>query len=328
MWGTADPALISWLNANQTPAFAQLTTPAVGAVLPHVQRPMAHATGTTAIPHHAAGLTFAGVPTGLAVLRQQHQGPSPGLTVLSLAIAPQWRCLGLARQLMQWLRHEAWSLGWDRLSLSYPLANASTAAMERLTDPAEGWQHSPGLRLVQVERAGATELFEQLTPLVRFAQRSGRWALEPWGQLPLQLRHSVGAELEAPQWLWPCGDGVDDPLQTLDLTISTLLRDQGQPAGWLTAHRIGPSQCRVSQWWVHPRLQGSGAAVLLMHRALEAGLPVAQGYTVASFGMDPSNTAAIRLCEQKLEPLATTVCRQRRALITAASDHFKAATRF
>lgn len=89
----------------------------------------------------AAGQTFAGLPAAMAVVRQ---APDSALEVISLAVAMLFRRLGLARQLLLWLQAEAQRLGCTSLSLSYPLAHASTAATERLT---AGWQHSPGLRL-------------------------------------------------------------------------------------------------------------------------------------------------------------------------------------
>jgi hypothetical protein len=87
-----------------------------------------------------------------------------------------------------------------------------------------------------------------------------------------------------------------DPLQSLDIEISTVLLDSEQPAGGLITHLMGPRLFRVSQWWVKPDHQSDGAALLLHSRVIEGALTSSIGYTMGSLGMELCNTPAIHLC--------------------------------
>jgi ribosomal protein S18 acetylase RimI-like enzyme len=94
-----------------------------------------------------------------------------------------------------------------------------------------------------------------------------------------------------------------------------VLIDDGQPAGWITAHRVGERLFRVSQWWVRPELQGRGIALLLLHQAARGALQSRHGYTIFSFGMDPDNFPAINFYKRMIAPFAYTMNRQWRASI-------------
>lgn len=188
--------------------------------------------------------------------------------------------------------------------------------MEKLTSTSEGWIHRPGLQLMQLDRSGATQLVQRLTPLVKHAQRSGRFRLKAWNDLCAACRSSLGKSLHAPEWAHPRDDEGQDPLQILESELSSVLLDEGQPAGWITAHRVGQRLFRVSQWWVKPELQGSGIALLLLHQAVQGALQSPQGYSCGSFGMEPGNTQALNLYQRKIAPFACGVNRQRRAWIS------------
>lgn len=60
--------------------------------------------------------------------------------------------------------------------------------MERLT---AGWQHSPGLRLVHLDRAAAAALVQRLTPLALRWLRSGRFSLPAGWQAAVQRNGSL-----------------------------------------------------------------------------------------------------------------------------------------
>jgi GNAT superfamily N-acetyltransferase/predicted GNAT family acetyltransferase len=308
--------MISWLAGEQTGPYAHLATDAVALVLPQVQPPAAVAPEQQPGVHLAAGLRFAGMPAALGVLRSQQSSKAGEVSLLSLVVAPQLQGLGLARDLLSWLRTNLKQQGWSRLNVSYPLDHSCTAAMEKLTCSSEGWSHRPGLQLMQLDRSGAAQLVQRLAPVVRHAQRRQRFSLLAWSDLAASTRRGLGDSLRAPDWAHPRDDGQRDPLQALDPAISSVLLDRGQPAGWITAHRVGARMFRVSQWWVKPELQGSGIALLLLHQAVQGALRSPQGYSCGSFGMEPGNTQALNLCERKIAPFACGMNRQRRAWIS------------
>lgn len=308
--------MICWLGAEQTGAYAHLATDAVAMSLHRVEPPAATKSEQQLSVHFAAGLRFAGQPAALAVLRREHTSAPGVVGLLSLVVAPQLRGLGLARDLLNWLRRDLQQLGWTALSVSYPLDHSCTAAMEKLTSTSEGWTHSPGLQLMQLDRSGAAQLVQRLNSMVSYVQRSHRFRLKTWKDLTASSRKSLGELLDAPLWAHPRDDAGQDPLQALDPGISSVLLDGGQAAGWITGHRVGERMFRVSQWWVKPELQGTGVALLLLHQAVQGALQSPYGYSCGCFGMEPGNTQGINLYNRKIAPFACAMNRQRRALIS------------
>jgi len=295
-----------WLSSEQARPFAHLTTASLavafdGFVVPTAQAPMS----TDALL--AAGQTFAGLPAALAVVKQ---APHGALEMISLAVAEPFRRLGLARQLLHWLQAEAQRLGCTSLSLSYPLAHGSTAAMERLT---AGWQHSPGLRLVHSDRAGGAALVRKLTPLALRWRRSGRFSLVRWKAMGADLRLRLEQQQgQAPPWAWPAS--ADTALWQRDDLISQVLLDRGVVIGWLIAHRVGRSLFRVTQWWVAPEWQGRGVALVLLHQAVADALLAQPEYLSISFGVAAASGAMLRICHRHLETLASNVQANQRVL--------------
>jgi GNAT superfamily N-acetyltransferase len=288
-----------WLSPEQAHPFAHLTTQSLALVLDAVVGP----DGLRAAPTDAlmaAGQSFAGLPAALAVVQQT---PNASLEVISLAVAEPFRRLGLARQLLLWLQAETQRLGVQALSLSYPLGHASTDAMERLTS---GWQCSPGLRLVHLDRAGGAALVQRLRPLAARWQRSGRFVLVRWQTMGSHLRHQLEClQQQAPPWAWSAA--ADAALGQRDDRISQLLLDRDVVVGWLVAHRVGLSLFRVTQWWVAPEWQGRGLALVLLRQAVADALQAQPSYLSGCFGVSAGSEEMLQICRRHLEPLATTV---------------------
>ena len=294
-----------WLTTEQACTFAHLTTPSLALALDGLVGPDASPPAPTD-SLMAAGQTFAGLPAAMAVVRQS---PDAALEVISLAVAEPFRRLGLARQLLLWLQAEALRLGFTSLSLSYPLAHGSTAAMERLT---AGWQHSPGLRLVHSDRAGGAALVQRITPLAARWLRSGRFSLVRWQAMGGDLRCRLEQrQQQAPPWAWPAA--ADTALVQRDDQISQVLLDRDAVIGWLIAHRVGRSLFRVTQWWVAPEWQGRGVALVLLHQAVADALLAQPEYLSISFGVAAGSEEMLQICRRHLEPLASTVQANQRA---------------
>lgn len=295
-----------WLAPEQARTFTHLTTPSLALALDGVVGPDASAS-TPTDSLMSAGQTFAGLPAAMAMVKQ---APDSALEVISLAVAVPFRRLGLARHLLLWLQAESQRLGCTSLSLSYPLAHASTPAMERLT---ADWQHSPGLRLVHSDRAGAAALVQKLTPLALRWRRSGRFALVRWKAMGAELRCRLEQrQQQAPPWAWP--SSADKALGQRDDHVSQVLLDRDGVIGWLIAHRVGRSLFRVTQWWVAPEWQGRGVALVLLHQAVADALLAKPDYLSISFGVAVASEAMLRICRRHLEPLATTVQVNQRVL--------------
>ncbi|MBM5808366.1 MAG: GNAT family N-acetyltransferase [Cyanobacteria bacterium M_surface_9_m1_291] len=291
--------MTSWLAPEQARPFAHLTTASLAVALDGLVVPTAQAP-TPADALFAAGQTFAGLPAALAVVKQTTHD---ALEVISLAVAEPFRRLGLARQLLLWLQAEAKRLGLQSLSLSYPLGHASTAAMERLT---RGWHHSPGLRLVHFDRAGAEAVVQPLAPLAARWQRSSRFALVRWQDIDADLQCRLELlQQQAPSWAWSAA--ADAALGQRDVEISQVLLDREAVVGWLVAHRVGLSLFRVTQWWVAPEWRGRGLAVLLLYQAIAESLNAHPPYESFCFGVGAGSEEMLKICRRRLEPLASTV---------------------
>lgn len=294
-----------WLAPEQARNFAHLTTPSLALALDSLLVPDALPGAPTDLLM-AAGQTMAGLPAALAVVNCT---PHAALEVISLAVAVPFRRLGMARQLLLWLQDEAQRLELTSLSLSYPQAYASTDAMERLT---AGWQHSPGLRLVHLDRAAAAALVLRLTPLALRWLRSGRFSLVNWQAMEADLLCRLEQrQQQAPPWAWPAA--ADTDLGQRDDQISQVLLDRYAVIGWLIAHRVGRSLFRVTKWWVAPEWQGSGVALLLLHKAVADALLAQPLYQSGSFGVAASSEEMLRICRRHIEPLASAVQASQRA---------------
>ena len=295
-----------WLSSEMVRPFAHLTTASLavaldGLVVPDAQAPM------PADALLAAGQTFAGLPAALAVVKQT---PHDAVEVITLAVAEPFRQLGLARQLLLWLQAQVQSLGCRSLSLCYPMGHASTVALERLTS---GWQHSPGLRLVHLDRAGGTAFVQRLTPLAARWLRSGRFALVRWQDMNVDLQRRLELrQQQAPPWAWSAS--ADAALGQRDGLISQVLLERGAVVGWVVAHRVGLSLFRVTQWWIVPEWRGRGLALFLLHQACADALQAQPLYEAYCFGVGSGSEEMLQICRRHLEPLATTVWATQRAL--------------
>jgi GNAT superfamily N-acetyltransferase len=287
---------IRWLSVAEALHFAHLTTPVMGHGL------AALSTCPDSNQLCAAGQTFAGLPASLAVGRLTSRGD---LEILSLVVAEPFRRLGLATQLLAWLEAEAKRLGKPTMVLTYPLHQPGSEAMARLTAPQRGWVHNPGLRLVHLDRAGGERLLERLTPVVARWSTAERYRLMPWSALDANLQHQLDQRPHVPTWARPLSGQVDGPLGTCETCISQALLDRNDIIGWLLADRVGEALLRINSWWMESSHQGSGLALLLLHRALTltlAAQPVIRG---GSFGVSAENRRMLALSHRCLEPLAT-----------------------
>lgn len=297
-----------WLTAQQASAYAHLTTEALALSLPTIRVP--DSGGEHSVGLCAAASSFAGLPAALAVI-QLSSGRV--LDVLSLVVAEPFRVLGLATQLCDWLRCEAKRLGLHALMISFPLDHLFTGAMERLTDPGQGWSHSPGLRLVHLNRDGLQGLMDRMSPLVDQWGRSDRFQTLSWRDLnPKQLDQLQGVR-DAPHWAQFDSGDPGAVLGHLDEAVSQVLLERESPVGWLLAHHVGVSRIRVSVWWIQPYLQGQGIALMLLRPAIAHALARKPAYESSSFGIAASSGSMLRLSKRHLETFAYQVQANKRA---------------
>jgi len=299
-----------WLTAQQASAYRHLTTEALALSLQLIKIP--DYGGRHPVGLYAAASSFAGLPAALAVIQLSS---AKVLDVLSLVVAEPFRGLGLATQLCDWLRCEAKRLGLHALMISFPFDHPCTGAMERLTDPGQGWSHSPGLRLVHLNREGLQGLMERVSQLVDQWGRNNRFQTLSWRDLkPKQLVQLQGVS-DAPHWAQFDSDDRGVVLGQLDEDVSQVLLEHEKPVGWLLAHDLGVSRFRVSVWWIQPQLQGQGIALMLLRPAIAHALARKPSYESSSFGIAASSGSMLRLSRRHLETFAYQVKANKRAFI-------------
>jgi GNAT superfamily N-acetyltransferase len=302
-----------WLTAEQAQQYRRLTAASLALSLDGLAIPDAR-TAQRSHQLFAAGLTFAGLPAALVIVRTTS---TSSLELLSLAVLEPFRRLGLATQLLSWLHQEASRLSWSSLSVSYPLGHACTQAMARLTDSKKGWEQSKGLRLFHFDRAGGKTLVQKLEPVYSRLLRSGRFRLVRWQCVSQEQIDQIHAlQHLMPSWAWPLQLDNGSPLGVRDDHISQLLLDRGEVIGWLIAHRVGLSMFRVTQWWVIPEHQGSGFALMLLQKAVVDAIAAQPHYTSGCFGVDQANKRMLQLSKHHLEKIACDIQSNHRAIIS------------
>ena len=309
--------MCTWLTAEQAREYAQLTTASLALRLDGLAIPKA-STAQQSNQLFAAGLTFSGLPAALVMVKTTSAG---SLEILSLAVLTPFRRLGLAKQLLIWLRCEASRLGWSSLAVSYPRGHACTEAMASLTHVQYGWQLSEGLRLVHFDRVGGQAVVNKLQPVRMRWRGNGRFHLLPWKDLNQEHTNQILALQQlAPSWAWPMDSNTDDPLGVRDEQISRALLDREQVIGWLIAHRVGLSLFRVTQWWVIPERQGRGFALMLLQQAVADAMASQPPYSAGCFGVHHANNRMVEFSKHHLEAIACNIqCNQRAILLVNES---------
>ena len=293
-----------WLTPATAPAFGHLTSPALGQPLAEVRSPDDWSKGPVFGSILAAGIWFAAQPAALAIL---HPGQNMSVEVISLVVADSYRRLGLASELLGWIKDQSLMRGWVGVSLSFALSHPFAAAMRRLTSAQQGWRHSEGLRVIHFDRLGAERLVQRLEPLVLRLQRSARFSMISWGDSPTDMQRLMGERLLGLQSAASPQLYVDGLCASLDHSISTVLLIDGSPSGWLMAHCIDRSLFRVTHWWVTPEWRGKGIGLLLLCRAVREFIRADGVYDFGCFSVSPANSAMLHLCRRQIEPLAAGV---------------------
>lgn len=308
-----------WLSHKEVTAYVHLTTPTIADELSSIGVPAVEIVASQEL--YAAGMNFAGLPAALMVVQRNKMDKC--LSIVSLAVSPPLRYLGLARQLLNWLIDEAKRMGCSRVDVSYPLNHSATEAMQHLTKPALGWQHSQGMRLVSLDPKTAFPIIlERLNPLADRWLGCKRWTLVPFKDLNAhQLLEVETLQQQAPQWAWPEMIETQELLGKFDKDASQVLLDNGEVAGWLIAHRVGTSLFRVTKWWLAPQFQGSGVSLLLLRHALVNALEAIPSYSSASFGYAVNNQSMKLISRRLLEPLARSIQDTEKACIVFQQEH-------
>lgn len=289
-----------WLTRKNAAAFKNLTSPALAQALYSLSQPEDIDSSLLPGALLAAGVLFGNSPAALAVLRQGHD---QSLEILSIVVSEPFRRHGLARELLHWIQEQALHQGWKLINISYSMGQAFSTAMAKLTDPAQGWQSTDGLRIVRFNRDGGHAFIKRIAPLVQRMHRSSRFGLLPWCDITGDTKQKLGEQLKSPPEFWPQHNNATSLIEQLDESASTVLLDSGNPVGWLLAHRVGATLFRVTRLWIAPAYQGKGNSMLMLDYAVKQYLSEKQTYHNGCFGIAPHNNYMLKLSRRHIEPL-------------------------
>lgn len=300
----------SWLSRKEARDYAYLTTRMLSTTLEYIVLPGGgrHLATNELM---AAGMMFAGLPAALAVVEI---GKDYSIGLLSIAVAKDFRRLGIAKELIEWIKREAKELGFSPLWTSYPLDQSCTMAMKRLTADNRGWRHRQGLRVVCLDRLGIKRLDRRLSSVKRRLLQSGQFEVRSWNEITPSILHKLNSAA-ARMTEWSIASTENNVLERNEVNLTQVLLYQDLVIGWLILHKIDNCSVRVTQWWISSEWQGRGIALLLIAQATHAALHAKPRIESASFGVAVGNHEMELLCKRLLEPMACNVRNMERAIL-------------
>lgn len=241
------------------PAWSALTFP--------LYRPLLAAPGDAGAV--VATAVVRGEPVGLALARRSGRDAA----LLSVAVAPLWRGLGVASQLLPALEQELRAEGCALARVTFMSGLPSTAAVEALLRRG-GWS-VPEPRMV----ACRTDIdLLARAPWVREPPRAPGAEVFAWSELGRDDR----ARLEDEQAARPFYPGILSPFAeeaTIEPLNSLGLHRGGRIEGWMITHRIAPDGVRYTKLFLRPGSRAAGHGLLLsglaVRRHAESGLAAA-----------------------------------------------------
>ncbi len=214
--------------------------------------------------------------------------PEGGALLLSLMVAPAWRCRGIGSGLVARLMAFLAAEGVAPLRVRYRATPQVAAGFEPLLRRL-GWS-TPRTEFVLIEGRSPR------LAAVGWADRhpiASPYALLPWGELsPDQLQVAAGLPAPAELRLPPPGQAQPDPV------LSLALLQAGAPVGWLLLHRTGADAVRYSSLYVEPGHRGRARALALLHEGFRR--QHAAGIGTARAAIDSRNGAMLRLLRRHL----------------------------
>lgn len=292
---------MEWLTSERASKYSLLTTPSLRSCLRLISVPDGLSARHFSNKYYAVGIDFAAIPAGLCLLSCWSNSLICSVTIKSLFVDHRFRNIGLASQLVSWIRSQAKSLGWNFLAISYPVESDSKQALQALTRSTAGWCHDSRLVQFEICRKGSLGLLSRLSPSYARISQYKRFSFVSFCDLELAILNDIAAQLQAPLWSWPLVNYADKIRYKLDQHVSRVLYDKGVVVGWLAAYSAG-RMLVVSQLWIAPGYRGFGPVWLLLRSAIQAGLDSSCKYEFASFCVEQFNQAFLGLCDRKLAP--------------------------
>lgn len=291
------------------------TAPGYEALAPFEVRPVLR--GLSALPRvRVVGAHLFGRPIGLALAVQSDGSWGTGIDgeenrtaarLLSVTVARSFRRIGVGRALLGAIERSLTAAGARRLSCSYAIASADSAAAAEALFRSTGWG-APEMTMLQC-RADQTlldaPLMRELGPL------PPEYEMCDWVDLSTEERAGIVSRQQHATW-YPA---ALDPFHfepELEMMNSLALRYRGEVVGWLLTRRTSPISVQYCCLFVREDLAKLGRALSLLTEAIKRHWDsVGHRKGFGEWSTPAALPLMIRFIRRRLVPFGATVTEQR-----------------
>lgn len=256
------------------------------------------------------GVTFDGIPAGLAVVR--HAKGEKSASLESIFVDPSGRRKGIGRELIRAAGERLVGAGALKIVGSWYHDAPSAVSIELFLN-AMGWSLKEAMATVH---RGSRDLLEHLDRNSRALRLRPGFEMADWSTLtPEEHRHMTGLRetQDINVGLHPEGE----PMLEVSARTSVVLRDRGEVAGWMLHHVLGPDLLRYSSLWIRPELGGKGLGIGLAIESSRRHLAVVDRIPRFFFLVEKGNDPMHRFIARRLAPAidrSSTLMRSERSL--------------
>lgn len=246
----------------------------------------------------AIGAIIDGRPAGLAL---GTCGKGEEAELLSIAVAPAERRLGIGLALIEAWREEAALRGMATMIARYTKANASRAAFEALAMRA-AWSRPAEDGLMVTGRAGA--MAEMVGAWRAIGSRLAQPGLYDYAPVDLSDADRAMVSVYLAQ---PDAAGMFGPVALADRiapAFSTLIRRQGALVGWVLASETAERSIRYEEAFLDPVYWHSGITIGAYHHCYARQAVLLGRDSIATYYTNSTRPRMVALTRRRFAPIA------------------------
>lgn len=252
----------------------------------------------------AIGVEFNSEPIGLILATYWNSSEDSKIyaKILSLFVAPSYRCQGLGKALLRRMEVELQDLGCCEVSLSY-VASPNSQILERILKQSNWTTPNPTSLIcyatrAKLEQTSQPHLIEYVEKLERKLPPS--YTIFPWRDLTAQEREAIESQIQTDTLVKQFNPFIDEskiePLNSLGL------RYHDKVIGWMITHRIAPDTIRYTQLFVKPDFQPLSRSILMLIKSILIHVEEAPEATKATWQTPINNKPMVNFIYCRLAP--------------------------
>jgi ribosomal protein S18 acetylase RimI-like enzyme len=219
--------------------------------------------------------------------------------VISLFVAPDYRQMGIASQLLQHIETGLRRLNCPQMVIMYPVSELTAQGLEPILQQ-QGWQ-SPKMEFLITKTT--IEALKQADWVYQYPLPE-KFTVFPWIELTQAEHDRICQRHTFPESLNPFSpDPRLEPINSLGL------RYQDEIIGWTINHRVAPDTIRYSTMFVEPKFQRMGRGFSLLTEAIKRQIDSGIPYLTTAVASD--NLAMLQCADRHYRPYATYLSESR-----------------